>query len=325
MLGGGESNERDVSAASAAAVIEALRASGHSVTAIDPATWPAPARFSAQVGRNAPSEAEGVRLAAAFRANLRDEAFWRAVDGEVIFLALHGGMGESGELKAELEFRGLVGTGASAAVMARSWDKQDTVAELAAAQVRVPWRLRPETDENGELSWPEPTAGCIVKPALGGSSINVFKCATADEIAVAVKEIDGPVLVEELLPGPEFTVGVVGSRVLPPVLIEPGEGWFGYEQKYQAGRSREICPAPIDDVLRDELVELARRSVDVLGFGAESYARVDIMLDTAGRPCVLEVNSLPGLTGTSLLPLAARAAGWDFPRLCAEIVRLATA
>ncbi|MFI9510788.1 ATP-grasp domain-containing protein [Nocardia sp. NPDC052566] len=314
VLGGGESNERAVSAASAAAVANALRALGHSVDEIDPAVWPRAATFAAQIGVDAPPAAEAKQLEADFRSNLGSAAFWADIDGDVVFLALHGGIGESGELKALLEQRGSTSTGVRSEVMARSWDKADTIAALAAASVPVP----------RSFATPPDRTACIVKPALDGSSINVFKCADAGEIEAAIARIDGPVLIEEFLPGAEFTVGVVGARVLPPVLIEPGDGWFGYAAKYQPGGSREICPAPVDPALNDRLMDLATQSMYALGYGDTSYGRVDLMLDATGAPRVLEVNSLPGLTGASLLPLAAGAAGWDFPALCQEILRLAT-
>ncbi|WP_084655477.1 D-alanine--D-alanine ligase family protein [Nocardia altamirensis] len=316
MLGGGESNERAVSAASGAAVASAFRSLGYAVDEVDPAVWPQPAAFDAHIAEAAPPESEAKRLEIAFRSTMHNDAFLGSLDGDVVFLALHGGIGESGELKALLEARGIPSTGVGSAAMALSWNKIDTIAALAAAAVPVPRSPLPDQPLPDGANW-------IVKPALGGSSLEVYRCGDAGEVEAAIARIEGPVLVEEFLPGPEFTVGIVGAQALPPVLIEPGEGWFGYEAKYQIGRSREICPAPIDDALTDQLLTLARKSTAALGFGDNSYARVDMMLDAAGTPRVLEVNSLPGLAKASLLPLAARAAGWSFPTLCQEIVRLA--
>lgn len=164
----------------------------------------------------------------------------------------------------------------------------------------------------------------IVKPVIGGSTIGISRVRAVEELRVALAAAGGPALVEERLAGQEFTVSVVGDQALPPILIEPADGWFGYRAKYQSGASRELCPAPVSAALDAELRDLALLAARALGFGRDGYARVDIMQDSSGTARCLEVNSLPGLTTNSLLPRAAACHGWSFADLCTVLLDLAS-
>lgn len=327
VMGGGESDERDVSSASAAAVSAALALRGHAVVEVDPARWPEPPQFRAAIPAEPPASAIAGDLVRRLRANLVDSGFWEVVrEADLIFLALHGGLGESGHLQAACEVQQVRTTGASAAAVMNAWDKPLTLRLLQRAGVPVP-RGSPVTSDapTEELLRVLDKLGgdAIVKPIMGGSSIGISRVRSVEELQVGLLEAGGLGLVEERLTGAELTVSVVGDRVLAPVLINPGDGWFGYNAKYQPNASQELCPAPIARSLDQQLRDLALRAARAVGFDERDYYRVDFMQDSEGLLRCLEVNALPGLTPYSLLPLAARCEGWTFDELCERIVRLA--
>ncbi|GGL94497.1 hypothetical protein GCM10010129_43060 [Streptomyces fumigatiscleroticus] len=328
VLGGGENDERAVSAATACAAETALRESGHVVTTLDPARWPESARFVSTVPESEPDAGETRRLTDRLESNLRSGLFWAEIEkADVVFLALVGGAGENGTLKAMLERRGLRSTGATSAAMRLAWNKKRALEHIEAAGVGVARSVLvsdayPSPEDVADALVAELGGEVVVKPVEGGSSLGVTACSNLDELCAALKLAEGAVLVEERLTGPEFTVGILGDEALPPVLIEPPNGWFGYAEKYQPGVSRELCPAPVDRSLDARLRREAVRAARSLGFDASSYARVDFMMDGDGELRCLEVNALPGLTESSLLPLAAMVHGWTFPQLCERIIAL---
>ncbi|MFF7135753.1 D-alanine-D-alanine ligase [Streptomyces sp. SAI-126] len=328
VLGGGESEERAVSASTACAAEAALCRSGHDVHCLDPARWPETAHFEGAVPSSIPDALETGRLTERLQSNLTSDAFWAEIEkADVVFLALHGGVGESGALKEILEKRNLRITGGTSAALRLAWNKKIALEHMENAGIGIPRSIlvnepqRCPTDRADEI-FAELGGRTIVKPVEGGSTLGVSSCSNLDELLAALKSAAGSVLVEERLAGPEFTVGVLGAEPLPPVLIEAPDGWFGYAEKYQPGASRERCPAPVDRSLDTRLREEAVRAAEALGFNASSYSRVDFMLDSDGEPRCLEVNALPGLTENSLLPLAARVHGWSFPELCERIMAL---
>lgn len=326
VFGGGESEERDVSSVSAAAVASALRTLGHDVEEVDPARWPEAAQFRSDVPPEPPDRDETIRLTERIRANLATEEFWRQLRAaDLVFLALHGGVGESGHLRACLEVQQIRSTGADSLTVMSAWNKLRARRQFERAGVPVPLgRVASPAMTDDELAalLAELGGDVIVKPVTGGSTIGVHRVRTIAEFRRALAEIGAPALVETRLGGREFTVGVVADEALPPVMIQPNDGWFGYAAKYQPKASVELCPAPVSPELTELLCTTALTAARALGFDERSYARVDLMLDDAGVPRCLEVNALPGLTPNSLLPRAAAAIGCSFPTLVERLLSL---
>ena len=229
--------------------------------------------------------------------------------GDVIFPALHGEFGEDGALQAILEERGLPFVGSGSAASRLAFDKAAAKRAWRAAGLPTP-------------AWgPDTPAPCVVKPIGGGSSLGVRMCHTDAERAAALAEAGGSVLVEQLVAGPEWTVGVVGDDVLPPIRVDTGDGWFDYESKYSAGGAAHRFDLDAPPALIDRVKRLCLDAHRVLG--CRHLSRIDLMLDTDGRPWLLELNTLPGFTGRSLLPDAARHASVPFPQLVDRLVRMA--
>lgn len=315
-----------MSAASAAAVASALRTLGHDVVEIDPARWPDAAQFRPDVPSDPPDRDETIRLTQRIRANLTTDAFWQQLRAaDLVFLALHGGIGESGHLRACLELQQIRATGADSLAVMNAWNKVWARSQFERAGVPVPaGRVAAPAMTDDELAklLDELGGDAVVKPITGGSTIGVSRVRSTAEFRQALAEIGSSALAEERLDGDEFTVAVVADEALPPVMIQPGEGWFGYAAKYQPKASVELCPAPVSPELTELLRSTALAAARALGFDEHSYARVDLMLDGAGIPRCLEVNALPGLTPNSLLPKAAAAVGWSFTALVERLLGL---
>ena len=286
VLYGGDSPEREVSLCSGARVADALRAAGATVFLTD---W------------------QGGGLPTAL--------IPRLLAADAVFLALHGGDGENGRLQELLEASGILhytGSDGSAAALAMHKPR----AKAAVAACGVPTAKSVVCDARGTppLAYP-----FIIKPIDGGSSLGFLRV----DDATAWKRCNacGEVLCEQYLPGREFTVGILQGQCLPAVEIRPLGGVYDYAHKYRQGGAKELCPAPIPAQESARLACLALAAFRALGL--RDYARIDFKQDEKGRFCFLEANTLPGMTETSLLPLAASAAGMDFEALCMTMARLA--
>jgi D-alanine-D-alanine ligase len=331
VLLGGVSAERDVSLSSGVRIAAALRERGHTVTCVDPAAGV----MSEARQRELLADGVGTRppsldaLASLGRASLGASlAEMREVrEAECVFLALHGGQGEDGTVQALLNLMGVPYTGSGPLGSALAMDKELSKVLFRAAGVQTAdWLM---ADANGETSpdevgrvtgWP-----AVVKPSKQGSTVGLSIVRDQTMLGGAVREafrFDDEVMIERFVPGRELTVGILGDQALPVVEIVPKSGMYDYEAKYTAGMSEEFAvelPAP----LAARLAEQAHGAFRALKLSG--YARVDFRLDPQGEPWCLEVNTLPGMTPTSLLPLAAKAAGMDFATLCERIVALAIA
>ena len=326
LLTGGSTPERDIALTGATQVAPALRALGHAVTVVDTVAGPLDA-----AGEGALFAAAGIRReppTAADLAGLRRREDLPRLVGEpalagadLVFLLLHGDQGEGGSVQALLDLAGLRYTGSDALGSGLAMDKE--VAKRLLAQTglpQAPW-----------VRWPGTAAALaalglplIVKPSRAGSSVGVTIVREPERLPEAIevaRAVDREILVEAFLPGREFSVGVLGERALGVGEIVPEHEFFDYECKYTAGMSQEIFPAPIAPPLADQMRALALATHRALKL--RDVSRVDFKLDAAGRPCVLEANTLPGMTGGSLLPQSAAVMGLDFQTLCAEICRLA--
>lgn len=323
VLFGGTSDERDVSIASAAQIIPALRGLGHQVFAVDTAAG----RLGFEQERQLLSAAVAAAPPSAMEiARLRDRSlsFSPAAaelrDVDVVFLALHGGSGEDGRIQAVLDLAGMSYTGSNHIASAAAMDKDLSKRLFRSVGVSTPdWLMAPAATKTveAELGWP-----VIVKPNKQGSTVGLRVVREAAGLQEAVDRalfFDDEVMLERFVPGREFTVGILEGVALPAGEIVPPGEVFDYESKYQAGGAREIFPADLPVSESEQLQEFARRVHGVLKLGA--YSRVDFRRDTAGGFWCLEANSLPGMTATSLLPQAAKAAGIGFPELVDRICR----
>ena len=290
VLMGGSSAEREISLISGKAVLAALQSKGVDAYAFDPAiqsVW-----------------------------DLRREGFDRA------FMILHGRGGEDGTLQGALETIGLPYTGSGVMASAIAMDKWRTKLVWLAAGVPTPRfrMLTPDTDlvsVVAELGLP-----LIVKPAREGSSIGVTKVHTANELGAAFElayKLDPLVIAEEFVAGQEMTAAVLGDQALPLVRIEAPEGKYDYENKYFTDVVRYHCPAGIRADVEDEIRAQGLRAFQVLG--CRGWARADVILRPDGSFAFLEMNTAPGMTSHSLVPIAARAAGFSFEDLCMTILK----
>jgi D-alanine-D-alanine ligase len=285
---GGPSAEREVSLRSGAAVAAALRSLGHSVHELDP---------------------------------IRGE--WVLPPGtDIVVLALHGTYGEDGTVQQQLEELGVPYTGCDAEASRIAFDK--VLTKQRCIQAGIP-TARFLALDSPKASWPigwQPPV--VLKPVRQGSSVGLqFVERVADWNAALTEAFrhDTHVLLEERILGAEATVGVLGDEALPVVEIRPKQGAYDYRNKYTVGATEYFCPAPFDTS--------ATARIQAAGLGAfraiggRDYARVDVMVREDGQPVVLEVNTLPGMTETSLLPKAAAAAGLSYADLCQRMVDLA--
>ena len=321
VLFGGTSEERDVSIASAAQIIPALRRLGHDVSAVDTASGRlGPAEelrlLASGVAPEPPSDVEIATVRG--RAIALSASAFNIRDVDVVFLALHGGAGEDGRIQAMLDLAGLAYTGSNHIASAAAMDKDLSKRLFRSVEVPTPdWLMAPATAERVEraLGWP-----VIVKPNKQGSTVGLSVVRDSDTLQPAVERAgayDTEVMIEKFIPGREFTVGILDGVALPVgEIIAPGEV-FDYQSKYQMGGAREVFPAEISAAESATLSEYARRAHSVLKLG--SYSRIDFRQDDLGCFWCLEANSLPGMTATSLLPQAAKAAGIEFPELLDRI------
>ncbi len=324
VLTGGSTPERDVAFAGASQVVQALRALGHSVTVIDTVTGPMDRetenRFlDPPVGKLPPTPDELREFGR--RENLLEIVRLAELrEADMVFLVVHGRQGEGGELQALLEAEGHLFTGAGADASALAMDKDATKRRLDAAGIPTqPWCVWPAEPEAVEsVGFP-----LVVKPSKVGSSVGLSVVTSFDQLQEAVKTAkiyDDEVLLERLLPGREFTVGVLGDRALAVGEIRPKHELFDYECKYTPGMTDEIFPAIVDDDFSDLLRGHALAAHQTLGL--RDFSRADFKQDAEGVAQCLEVNTLPGLTATSLLPQSAAAVGIPFRALCQEICEM---
>ncbi|MFW5837164.1 MAG: D-alanine--D-alanine ligase family protein [Desulfovibrionaceae bacterium] len=290
LIMGGWSGERDVSLSGGRKIADALNALGHQVDPFDPAT------------------------------ELKN-LFDRARGCDFAFINLHGSPGEDGLVQALLEKAGVPyqGSGPEASFLALS--KSGTKMVLEQAGLPTPqWELLARPGDELALDFPFPA---FVKPDRGGSSLAVDRVESRDNLNQALRAVfaeNDAALVERAARGPEVTCSVLGRKTLPLVLIRPAQArFFDYHSKYAPGGAEEVCPAPIDEDAARRVRELSLQAHRLLGL--EGYSRADFVLED-GAPLLLEVNTLPGMTPTSLLPQAAAQAGYSFEALIARLMEL---
>lgn len=249
-------------------------------------------------------------------------------EADAVFVALHGDVGEDGRLQAFLEMEGIRYTGSGYAGSLLAMDKDLAKQVLTRAGVTTPPWLYADLTESIDAVADriEVTVGypLVIKPCSGGSSVGVSMPENREELLTSLKNAaryENTVLAERRIKGRELTVSILGGRVLPAVEIIPKSGFYDYENKYQAGMTEEICPAPLTEAEVAALEDATSRGFEALRLGG--YARFDFILDADGTPWCLEANTLPGMTPTSLLPQAAAAVGIGYDELCERMIMMA--
>ncbi len=288
VLMGGDSSEREISLQSGDAVVNALRSLGYGAEAVD---------ISTGLGRLVTG---GFKLA---------------------FVALHGQKGEDGCIQGLLELLGIPYTSSGVLASAATMDKVFSKGVMVSEGISTPdyevfdFAVEPDKEIATCLDFP-----VIVKPSSEGSTIGIKKAGNASELKVAVKEaasFDSKVLVERFISGREVTVSLLDGEVYPVVEVLPKNGFYDYEAKYTKGMTEYRVPAELEEETRMQVTQLAEKVYTL--FGCKGAARVDLMLGSDG-PTVLEINTVPGMTETSLLPKAAAAAGIDFEALVGKMI-----
>lgn len=298
LLAGGASDEREISLASGRGAGNALREAGFSVTELDPA-------------------------------EKKDLQNLIADNYDVAFLCMHGKMGEDGTLQGFLEMIGLpyIGSGVWSSALAMDKAKSKLFYENAGIQTPVSVTLYSPDDMSVEDILSTVGESCVVKPATEGSALGVYIVKGADEVKDAIGkafELDSEVLVETFVKGTELTIAVLGNEqleALPVIQIVPRNEFYDFESKYAPGGSQHLCPAPLNAEATEKVQAMAKAAHRVLG--CSGISRSDFIMDENGEFWILETNTLPGMTETSLLPDAARAAGIEFPELCTRLIELA--
>ncbi len=301
VLMGGYSSEREISLRSGQAVAEALAQEGHRVCPLD-ITADDTAKIIHQL---------------------------KAVPLDVAFIALHGHLGEDGLIQGILEKLEVPYTGSGVKASQLAFNKILTQKTLQAAGLPVPANYFITDGKNMDFktAWDHiKSTPLVIKPACEGSSIGVHIVRHPSEWEPALKNAlsFGPqVIIEAYVKGRELTAGIFDQEALPLVEIRPRAHFFSFNAKYQKGASEYLCPAPLAEPLTRKIKELSLRAYHALG--CEGFARVDLRLDENDKPFVLEINTIPGFTGTSLFPKAAREAGYSFVQVCEKLLDLAYA
>ncbi len=281
---GGPSRERDVSLRSGAAVAGGLREAGYEVQELD------------VTGRS-------IDLPAV----------------EAVFIALHGAFGEDGEVQQILDNEGVPYTGSGVEASRNSMDKEATKRILGEAGIPTPGYEVLHAGEDRSMGFP-----LVVKPAREGSSIGLHKVEAEGQWAEAFDDAlkyDESVLVEAFIAGRELTCGIVNARTFPVVEIAAPDGWYDYGAKYTKGKTEYYAPADVEEAVSDRCRELTVATFEALK--CSGFGRVDFRLNDDGQLYVLEMNTIPGFTETSLLPKAAACDGVSFSELCAMIMETA--
>jgi D-alanine-D-alanine ligase len=294
---GGFSAEREVSLKSGKAIAKALREKGHDVVDVD----------------------------------LKDESVLPIVEAkpDVAFIALHGAYGEDGGIQGCLDEAGIAYTGSGVQASRAGMDKMASKCFFIAHEVATPpFRLVTTTQSWNEINHAIDETGLplVVKPLRQGSSLGVSVARTREKAAVSLAmafKYGHQALLERYIQGREFTVGVVDETPLPVIELKFARDLFDYDAKYADTETRYITQPELGERVYERLQELARAAHVTLG--CRHFSRVDMMLEEDGSPYVLEVNTIPGFTERSLLPLAALEAGTSFPDLCERIVEMAVA
>ena len=295
VLYGGTSAEREVSLKSGQAVLAGLKENGIDAQLVDTKEY--------------------------CITNLKQDGFSKA------FVILHGRGGEDGITQAILTYQNIPYTGSDVLSSALTMDKLKTKLVWKSLGLPVAEYVMVDKSQSIEIDNIVKQLGLplFVKPSHEGSSVGMSRVNQADELKAAIDvafKYDNTVMIESFLAGPEFTVAIVGEEVLPAIYIKPATNFYDYDAKYLSNKTQYFCPSGLSDTKEQEIRKLALDAYKAVG--CRGWGRVDIMFDENEKPYLLEVNTAPGMTDHSLVPMAAKEYGWSFSELVKRILQLAT-
>lgn len=335
VLAGGLSMERDVSITSGKLVAKALKEKGHNVILLDPflgyekeinnidSLFKENADFvdDISVATNIPN-LEKIKNKRKNKSNsdIGDNVIKFCSYADITFLALHGDIGENGKLQGAFDVMGIKYTGSGSLGSAIAMDKGVSKDLFYANNISTPKGIILSFNNKEDIkNWK--TYPCVVKPCSGGSSVGVYIVNNEKELKKAINKafvFETELIIEEYIKGREFSIGILGNNVLPIIEIIPETGFYDYVNKYQEGKTKEVCPAKLNKNVEEELFSQAKKVFKVLKLNV--YGRVDFLVDNKDKVYCLEANTLPGMTPLSLLPIEARAANIEFGDLCNKII-----
>ena len=344
VLAGGLSPERNVSLSSGSLISAALRRKGHKILMLDVyegiadesipenpiSLFTSESSISLTVGNTAPTpeELEEIKKKNNNRTELIGPNVLRLCKlADVAFLALHGDMGENGQLQATLDVFDVAYTGSGYIGSLLAMNKDIAKKLMRESGILTPdWINFTDFDNEDKIDQAAEKIGfpCIVKPCSCGSSVGVSIVNNGEELRSALKfasKYESSILIEKHISGRELTQAILDGEALPPVEIIPKCGFYDYANKYVANATEEICPAPIDDFLRERVDGISKKCFAALCLS--DYARIDYIVDKDNNVWCLEANTLPGMTPTSLMPQEANAVGIDYDSLCERIANIA--
>ena len=329
---GGLSSERDVSITSGTNIARVLRQRGHKAVLIDmfygykgeyknaAELFDMPQEdISYHVSEEVPDTGKLLGESGGARLGANVIEICKAAD--IAFLALHGADGEDGRLQAALDLAGVKYTGSGYLGSAVAMNKELSKIQFRAKGIPTPEGILISKNDTDRTA---PGFPCVVKPCSGGSSVGTSVVTCQEDYDAALElafKYESDVIVERFIKGREFSVSVIDGKALPVIEVVIKSGFFDYKAKYQAGMIEELCPAPLDPVLTEKVQRLAERVADALML--DVYYRADFILDeNDGKFYCLEANTLPGMTPTSFVPMAAKVEGCDFGDVCERIIAL---
>lgn len=337
VLAGGLSPERDVSLSSGSQIANALRVADHSVLLLDvyEGLQVDESEYDSlfednitgkpyyyKVKDTAPDLNEIKRKSNNGNSLIGKNVLALCQFADIVFIALHGAMGENGQIQAIFDVLGIKYTGTGYIGSLLAMDKDLTKKLLQKESVHTAqWLIYNENSMSTGYIVEKIGLPCVVKPCSAGSSIGVSIVHNIEELEKAItmaNKIESSILIEKMIVGREFSVGMLQGKALPVIEIIPKEGFYDYKNKYQAELTKDICPANLSEYDTSRLQNLAIRISEILRLG--TYSRMDFILDVSGEFVCLEANTLPGMTPTSLIPQEALANGISYIELCNIIV-----
>ena len=336
VLAGGLSPERNVSLSSGTMITEALRSLGHRAALVDmffgledydgplEAYFDQPISDAGKKVDRAEPDLEAIRAARKWQS---PSLFGKNVMelcqmADIVFLGLHGACGEDGRVQAAFDLMGIPYTGAGYLSSGIAMDKDLTKRLIAGLDVPTPkWTRVDYTEKDVDRLTSTTPVPCVIKPVDSGSSIGVAIAHTKKELHAALLDglkFGGRCVLEQYVSGREIQVAILGDRALPSIEIIPKTGFYDYENKYQPGAALEVCPAEIPPEWEARIGQAAMDVFETLGLAV--YSRADFIVTEDGTPYFLEINTLPGMTPTSLVPQEAAAVGIDYGTLCETII-----
>ena len=337
VLAGGISTEREISISSGGKVCRALREKGHDAVLLDVYFG-----IGNEQKKNIFAKDYCIEDAAAYingfnakveeEKNIRREFFGPNVlelckASDIVFLALHGENGENGKVQAAFDLLGISYTGSGYLGSALAMDKGLSKQIFRENKIPTPESVTVRRDDpKKSIAQYGIALPCVVKPSCGGSSVGVSIAKTEEEFYQALKEAffyEEEILIEQYIEGREFSVGVVEQEAYPVIEIAPIHGFYDYHNKYQPGCTVETCPAELSAEQTAQMQEYAVKACRALR--VESYGRADFMMDQSGNMYCLEINTLPGMTPTSLLPQEAAVLGMSYADLCEKLIEVSLA